>query len=415
MRVLLFTFGLCILATCVWGFGLLFRLWRQRQLPAENIADDSMPRPPADIDQAIFLKWRSPKRGVSNPHEWTNAVWQWLVETKLNAYQANKAFGGPSSMDAGPCWCFDRFGQSETSLPDGRIVYVAGEHEDFYDPDFYIYNDVVVVDTAGNVQIFCYPTTNFHPTDFHTATLVGKYLILIGNLGYADARHPGQTQVLRLEIDTWSVSSIETSGECPGWISRHRAELSQDGREIHIVGGLIQQGDESSLVENIDEWSLNLETFQWRRLTRRQWPRFILRREDKKWNHLFEMRNLVFERKIAERDKKYEKRYVAAKKELKKKLGSFPDLTLLEMLYKPDIATEVVSENILEDDEEDFNTHRIRVDGVTVRYVEDMYEILLTVEGDLPQEVIEVLKTDVVDKLAALERSPIVCEAIPFE
>ena len=45
----------------------------------------------------------------------------------------------------GPTWCFSRFGQSETVLPDSSRVLIAGEHEDWYDPDFHIYNDVVVI------------------------------------------------------------------------------------------------------------------------------------------------------------------------------------------------------------------------------------------------------------------------------
>ena len=36
-------------------------------------------------------------------------------------------------------------GRSTVWLPDGRVVLIAGEHEDSYDPDFCIYNDVVVI------------------------------------------------------------------------------------------------------------------------------------------------------------------------------------------------------------------------------------------------------------------------------
>ena len=73
-----------------------------------------------------------------------NPVWEWLVRCRVSAYWANEEFNGPSSFEAGPCWCFRRFGQSKTELPDGRVVLIGGEHEDSYDPDFYIYNDVVV-------------------------------------------------------------------------------------------------------------------------------------------------------------------------------------------------------------------------------------------------------------------------------
>ena len=60
-------------------------------------------------------------------------------------------------------------GQAHVVLPDDRNVYIAGEHEGHYDPDFYIYNDVVIVD-GDCIRILCYPESVFTLTDFHTAT-----------------------------------------------------------------------------------------------------------------------------------------------------------------------------------------------------------------------------------------------------
>ena len=102
----------------------------------------------------------------------------------MNAYQATQLLGGPSALEAGPGWCFDRFGQSTTVLPDGREVLIAGEHEDYYDPDFFIYNDVVVRAPDGKVAIYGYSKEAFPPTDFHTATLLPDSIVLIGSLGY---------------------------------------------------------------------------------------------------------------------------------------------------------------------------------------------------------------------------------------
>ena len=397
----------------------------------------SIERPPATIERSHFLEWRSPRRGTEHPHVMTNDVWKWLIETelpddwtntRLNAYQANDAFDGPSSMKAGPCWCFSRFGQTKTVLPDGRIVYVAGEHEDFYDPDFYIYNDVVVVDSSGDVQIFGYPVDVFPPTDFHSATPVDDAIILIGNLGYTKDRRYGQTQVLRLELDTWRISAIETFGDAPGWINKHQAELSPDHSEIRITGGKIDRGNETSLIENIDDWVLNIQSRHWQRLTRRQWTRFVLYRKDKKWNHLSCMRNLLFSKQIAEHNQEYKKQYESREKELRKELGrnkfwwnkprALPDLKLLETLYKPDVATEIIEKNIdldEEDDGDEYGVYRIRVGNVIVRYVEDMYNIAVTVEGELPPNIVERLKNDVREKFAALEQVPITCQIIPSE
>ncbi len=120
-----------------------------------------------------------------------------------------------------------------TPLPDGRVIEIAGEHEDYYDPDFCIYNDVFVHDRKGNCDIYIYPREVFPPTDFHTATLAGEHIYIIGNLGYLEDRRPGYTQVFRLDIKTLKVERLETRGAMPGWISKHKA--SYDGQSVITV------------------------------------------------------------------------------------------------------------------------------------------------------------------------------------
>ena len=80
-------------------------------------------------------------------------------------------------------------------------MQVAGEHEDGYDPDFCIYNDVIVHHPDGRLEIIGYPESLFPPTDFHTATLVGDRIIVIGSLGYQGSRVYGTTPVFALSID----------------------------------------------------------------------------------------------------------------------------------------------------------------------------------------------------------------------
>jgi hypothetical protein len=111
-----------------------------------------------------------------------------------------------------------RFGQSITCLPDGRVVQIGGEHEDYYDPDFCIYNDVFVHGSEGSIAIFGYPEAVFPPTDFHTATLVDGAIYLIDSLGYVGTRRYGQTPVHRLDVGTYRMERQDASGEQPGWI-----------------------------------------------------------------------------------------------------------------------------------------------------------------------------------------------------
>ena len=79
---------------------------------------------------------------------------------------------GDSAFDSGPGWCFERFGQSSNELPDGWVVLIAGEHEDYYDPDFFIYNDVVVKHLDGRIDIYGYPRELFPPTDLDRKSVV---------------------------------------------------------------------------------------------------------------------------------------------------------------------------------------------------------------------------------------------------
>jgi hypothetical protein len=52
---------------------------------------------------------------------------------------------------------------------DRRTVQIAGKHEDHYDPDFRIYNDVFV-HTRDGITVHGYPQSDLPPTDFRTAT-----------------------------------------------------------------------------------------------------------------------------------------------------------------------------------------------------------------------------------------------------
>src|SRR5690606_30371083 len=130
----------------------------------DNSEDDIDPfdEPPTDWDPGdevtpeLFAEWASPREGRSNPERLDNPVWASLVRTPVTAWtareEAREKFPGTSARPPG--WCFHRFGQSSTALPDGRVVLIAGEHEDHYDPDFHIYNDVVVRHPDGRLEIF---------------------------------------------------------------------------------------------------------------------------------------------------------------------------------------------------------------------------------------------------------------------
>jgi ankyrin repeat protein len=214
-----------------------------------------------------FELYRSRRFGGQNPEKMNNIFWEGMIRSGVNAYQAGKMFGIENRFDGQytPIWCAQRFGQSVTLLTDGRIMQVAGEHEDHYDPDFCIYNDVFVHSPEGSVTIYGYPESMFPPTDFHTATLVGNYIYLIGSLGYPNCRLYGETPVYRLDTTSSQIERVETTGTRPGWIYKHRAMLI-GAHEIRIFGGNIlclMDGREVQK-ENSKVFILDIERRIWR-------------------------------------------------------------------------------------------------------------------------------------------------------
>lgn len=206
---------------------------------------------------------KNPRFGITNPEIIKNEFWEAMIRSNVGAYAARS---DDDSQDI-PIWCYQRFGKTITMLPDGRIVEIAGEHEDFYDPDFCIYNDVVVSDGKGNFQIYGYPKEVFPPTDFHTATLANNYIYIIGSLGYVNQRIPDETPVYRLNCKTFKIEKITTTGNKPGWISRHKAEFQQPS-QIYITGGKLWKiiDGKYNLVDNTSDYILNLNNFEWSRV-----------------------------------------------------------------------------------------------------------------------------------------------------
>jgi hypothetical protein len=214
--------------------------------------------------------------GSRNPERVTNELWNLALQHGWSGSRLREHLGA-GLLDGGlrdfsrslyrdawpgPFWSWQRYGRTSTELPDGRVIHVAGEHEDHYDVDFCIYTDVVVEHEDRRREFFCYPADVFPPTDFHSATLVGDAIILIGSLGYRDLRRPGETQVLRLDCATLRIARLTTKGDVPGWISRHKAKLAAQNR-ILVSDGNIWTA--SGLEHNPAAFALDLTTLSWRR------------------------------------------------------------------------------------------------------------------------------------------------------
>jgi hypothetical protein len=343
--------------------------------------------PPA-LDRDAFLAWRSPREVSDSPTRLDNPLWHWLVRTRHSAYSANKAFDGPSAFEAGPMWCFDRFGKSETPLPDGRVVHIGGEHEDHYDPDFFIYNDVTLIDPDGSIAIHGYARETFPPTDFHSATLVHDAIFIVGGLGYPEQRVVGHTPVFRLSLDTMRVTRLETSGEAPGWIHRHSAELADDGRSIVARGGELWMGDDRSMQENIDAWSLDVANGRWTRLSALDWQRWTMVRVDRKPNRLWDVRQELWHQEHA-----------WPGHESYWKHDDAPDFEALAALYRLDETAPAPEQG------SEHNVYRMVIDGVSVRFTEDRWSVQAMVEGRLPDAGLDELQRATLATLQRLDAS----------
>ncbi|MBD1545958.1 ankyrin repeat domain-containing protein [Roseibium aggregatum] len=212
--------------------------------------------PAVALDQEDFDSHRSARAGRANPERFLPPFW--YEQLRTGHYTAPKEIARDEDRSK-PIWTFSRMGRSVTPLPDGRLVLIGGEYEDDYDPDFCIYADVTVLDGKGGVDHFIYPEDVFPPTDFHTATLVGDHILLIGAFGYPERRQKDLTPVLRLDLANFSIQSVETTGDGPGWVYKHRATL--DGHVIIVTGGKTELG----FHDNEETYLLDLETMIWRR------------------------------------------------------------------------------------------------------------------------------------------------------
>ncbi|MEL7343909.1 MAG: ankyrin repeat domain-containing protein [Pseudomonadota bacterium] len=246
----------------------MLALLAQFGAPLEDIEAEDLPAflgadkiAPTQISAEAFRAQAGPRYGTTNPERVDIPFWREQIRTGRSGWSAENDILGDTdySADYHPIWSFNRFGRSGTRLGDGTWVLVGGEHEDHYDPDFNIYNDVTVIHPDGRIDHYIYPSDVFPPTDFHTATLMGDHILLIGALSYNGQRPEGETQVMRLNLSDFSITRVQTRGQNPGWISRHTAH--HEGQHIVLTGGKVEPGYR----DNTDTYLLDTATMVWSR------------------------------------------------------------------------------------------------------------------------------------------------------
>ena len=327
-----------------------------------------------------------------------------MMKNEVSPYQANQDLD--ENHQHHPHWCYYRMGQSETVLPDGTNVLIAGEHEDSYDPDFFIYNDVTVIRPDGEITFFGYSEYLFPPTDNHSATLVGDQIYIIGCLGYPHQRHKDKTPVYSLNINDFHIHKVSTKGLTPSWLHSHAAQLSQDGKSIICEGGDVIHPS-GNYVENLAKWNLELETGIWTKLSEKKWTRWKIYREDSSRNDLSNISDLQYAQKLKSDNPRRE--YLTPHDfitEIKAR-GHEIDLSLYENRHIPPMPHERIGE-----DENNFRHFRVAIEGVICRIVEGSHEIEFNIEGNLPEEMVKDLQAHYLDIYSKLEGMPYTIEQI---
>lgn len=178
-----------------------------------------------------------------------------------------------------PYYSLNRNGMTCTIYED-RTILIAGEHEDYSDPNFHIYNDVIVVDANKQVRVYSYPNDVFPPTDFHAAIVISGFIWVIGSVGYYYENNSADAsiQVCRLEVATMKMEVVETQGDMPPWTNfqndeKNRCTLSKDGKSIQVIC--------MSIVEDVI-WTLDTDTRIWSCVVH---THVIRQREPCVWKH----------------------------------------------------------------------------------------------------------------------------------
>ena len=252
-----------------------------------------------DITPDVFKEQCKRRFGRTNPEQMRMAYWEWMIRSMRDPVFIREELGLDELRGSDPDWCFERYGRTRTRMPDGRMICIAGEHEDFYDPDFCIYNDVIVLlpeeDRSDikmdscTIEIYGYPESIFPPTDHHSATVVENKIFIIGRLGYAGTRRENDTPIMALDLSNYRIEPVQARGQAPGWIYSHSAWYEPERHAIVIRGGKMWREHANSEIPNDSVHRLHLEDMRWERIAEHEARRhFVIRcngfiRQDVEW------------------------------------------------------------------------------------------------------------------------------------
>lgn len=214
-----------------------------------------------------LIHFGEPREGISNPEIIQNNFYTEMIITNASPSKVNWQFENdkyvPDKKKKYPrLWTNNRLGQTITELKDGRTIFIGGEYEDFYDPFFYIFNDIIIYEPNGEKKVLLYPYKDFPPTDFHTATLIGNQIYIIGRMGF-DIPEDGSTPVYILNTDTYKLRELKIRNKIDGCVNSHQSELTSNGIIIHSGKILAKNKNMTVFTE---KYLLNIKESRWIKL-----------------------------------------------------------------------------------------------------------------------------------------------------
>ncbi|MDO4250383.1 MAG: hypothetical protein Q4C68_02615, partial [Moraxella sp.] len=291
---------------------------------------------------------------------------------------------------------------SQTLLPNGCVVLIGGEYEDFYDPQFAIYNDIIVIDPKGGVKVYAYPKDIFPPTDFHSAVLIGDAIWVIGGLGYIQDRQYDKTLIYKINIHNFEITKVDAINDI-GLIHHHIADV--DNHQILVKEGEILVNihpliDGEFSYKNMNTWAFDTKNLIWKNATNYQWCGFFIRPKTIQEFYFWEFNQLVWNMEYYQGKTEFDEIIKDWINELSDCLGSCPNIQAYRNLYTLPMEFKL-------QDSEEFRTTIISIDGIKVRCIENEY-FEVYIEGQLAKNKLAMLKHHFCQTLALMVNSP--CE-----
>ena len=154
------------------------------------------------------------------------------------------------------------------------------ETQDYYFPEFKIYNDVYIKFFDGMYELWNYPEEQFPPVYEHS-TLYNEHthqFYIIGGLGSGDRQCKNITEIYALDLETKDIQKIEASGESPPCLHSHKVKIWNHDLIEMRDGYILHKG---IAIKNVYVWYFNLKTKTWLKQESEKYQHWIIQSDQR--------------------------------------------------------------------------------------------------------------------------------------